>query len=148
MNSGAIGIDLGRAGDGCPLAGTVEESNVDVRVGLKVIGLACLGVGVEDEVDAARFLEKGCVSGVMTRLQRLQSVPTFAATAIHLELSMPEAATRVVIMPNLHDEMNSVRPSTFSDSEGSSLFFALYGSAGLLPVSVLEKDSDILKVRY
>lgn len=45
----------------------------------------------------------------------------------------------VVIMPNLADEMNLERSSTFSEREGSSLFFAVYGSAGLLPVSALEK---------
>jgi hypothetical protein len=63
-----------------------------------------------------------------------------AANAMHLETSMPEASSLVVIMPNLQAEMNSLRSSTFSLMDVSSLFFALYGSAALLPVSVFEKD--------
>lgn len=52
----AVGVDLGGAADGSPFAGTVKEGNVDVGVGLKVVGLAGLGVGVEDEIDTAVLL--------------------------------------------------------------------------------------------
>ena len=64
--------------------------------------------------------------------------PTLPAKAMHLLTSMPVSATLVVIMPNLHASTKAVSPSIFSLREASSLFLALYGSAGLLPVSVLE----------
>ena len=70
---------------------------------------------------------------------------TFAAKAMHLETNCPVLSTRVVIMPNLHLSMKATRPSTFSRRLTlSCLFFSLYGSAGLLPVSALLKD-DILE---
>ena len=65
---------------------------------------------------------------------------------MHLETRRLESLVWVVIMPNLADEMKLERSSTFSESEGSSLFFAVYGSAGLSPVLVLEKP-DMAKVR-
>lgn len=68
---------------------------------------------------------------------------TFAASAIHLDTSNPLLSIRVVIMPNLHALMKATRSSTFSFSEVSSKFLALYGSAGLLPVSALLKLLDI-----
>jgi hypothetical protein len=43
-------------------------------------------------------------------------------------------------MPNLDVATKLTRPSIFSFNGGSSRFFALYGSAGLLPVSALLKD--------
>lgn len=46
----------------------------------------------------------------------------------------------VVNMPNLDVDTKLTRPSIFSFREGSSKFFALYGSAGLSPVSALLKD--------
>jgi hypothetical protein len=64
---------------------------------------------------------------------------TLAAGAIHLLTSLPVVPSHVVIIPNLQFEMNSLRFSTFSLIEASLTFFSLYGSAGLLPVSVLEK---------
>lgn len=65
---------------------------------------------------------------------------TFAAKAIHLETKAPDEPSLVVIIPNLHELMNSDRSSIFSLMEVSSAFLALYGSAGLLPVSAFEKD--------
>lgn len=56
LHNGAIGLDGGFAGDGCPLAAVVDEANVDGLVLLQVIGLARLGVGVEEKVKALRFL--------------------------------------------------------------------------------------------
>lgn len=64
---------------------------------------------------------------------------TFPATAMQRDTSFPSLSL-VVIIPNLLASMNALRSSTFSFTEVSSLFFAVYGSAGLLPVSVFEKD--------
>ena len=64
---------------------------------------------------------------------------------MHLLASFPSLVL-VVIMQNLHLSMKAVRPSTFSCNEGSSRFFCLYGSAGWLPVSVLEYDILVLCV--
>lgn len=55
-NGLAVGDDISLSGDRCPFAGAVEEGNVDVGVGVDVIGLARFGVGVEEEVDAAGLL--------------------------------------------------------------------------------------------
>lgn len=52
----AVGLDLGLAGNRGPLAGWGEEADVDVWVGLEVVGLAGLGVGVEDDVDTVALL--------------------------------------------------------------------------------------------
>jgi len=52
----AVGLDLGVAGDRGPFAGWGEEADVDVWVGLEVVGLAGLGVGVEDDVDTVALL--------------------------------------------------------------------------------------------
>lgn len=65
---------------------------------------------------------------------------------MHLEVKAPDEASRVVIMPNLHALTKSDRSSTFSLMDVSSLLVALYGSAGLEPVSVFEKD--ILEVVF
>lgn len=43
-------------------------------------------------------------------------------------------------MPNLHEVIKSLRSSILSLVPGSSWFLALYGSAGLSPVFVFEKD--------
>lgn len=59
---------------------------------------------------------------------------------MHLDTKAPEEPSLVVIMPNLQALANSDRSSTFSWIVVSSLFFALYGSAFLEPVSALEKD--------
>jgi len=56
VDEATVGHDLGLAGDGGPFAGVVEEAEVDVGVGLEVVGLAGLRVGVEDEVDAITLL--------------------------------------------------------------------------------------------
>ena len=56
LDSSTVGEDASFAGDGSPLAAAVEESDVDGVVGGDVVCLARFGVGVEDEVDAARFL--------------------------------------------------------------------------------------------
>jgi hypothetical protein len=63
-----------------------------------------------------------------------------AANAMHLDTKAPEEPSRVVIMPNLQEETNSLRSSILSLMEASSMFFSLYGSAGLSPVFVFEKD--------
>jgi hypothetical protein len=56
LDAGAVGLDGSGAGDAGPLAGVVEESEVDLGVLLEIVGLAGLGVGVEDEVDAVVLL--------------------------------------------------------------------------------------------
>jgi hypothetical protein len=55
-HTGAVGLDLGLAGDGSPLAAGVNEADVDVGRVVEVVGLAGLGVGVEDEVNAVLLL--------------------------------------------------------------------------------------------
>lgn len=52
-----VGHDAGSAGEGGPLAAAVKEGDVDVGVRLKVVGLAGFGVGVEDEIETAAFLQ-------------------------------------------------------------------------------------------
>lgn len=47
---------VGFAGDGSPFAGGVEEGDVDLGLGLEIVGFAGFGVGVEKEVNAASFL--------------------------------------------------------------------------------------------
>ena len=64
-----VGDDGGFAGDGGPFAGAVKEGDVDVRVGVDVVGLAGFGVGVEDEVNATGFLEGLLVTGMQTQTQ-------------------------------------------------------------------------------
>ena len=56
LHAGTVGLDGSGAGDAGPLAGVVEESKVDLGVLLEVVGLAGLGVGVEDEVNAVVLL--------------------------------------------------------------------------------------------
>ena len=60
LDAGAVGLDGSGARDAGPLAGVVEEGEVDVGVLLEVVGLAGLGVGVEDEVDAVVLLWLSC----------------------------------------------------------------------------------------
>lgn len=62
LDGGAVGEDAGFAGDGDPLAAVVEEGDVDGGVGGDVVGLTGLGVGVEDQVDAAGFLQESLKS--------------------------------------------------------------------------------------
>jgi hypothetical protein len=62
LDGGAVGEDAGFAGDGGPLAAVVEEGDVDGGVGGDVVGLTRLGVGVEDQVDAAEFLQESLKS--------------------------------------------------------------------------------------
>jgi len=62
---------------------------------------------------------------------------------MHLLANKPSAVF-VVIMQNLHLSTKAVKSSTLSFSDGSCLFFAVYGSAGFEPVSVLEKDMLVL----
>jgi hypothetical protein len=64
LDSGAVGGDAGFAGDGSPLAGTVEECDVDSVVGGDIVSLARFGIGVEYKVDATRFLQRFIVNGV------------------------------------------------------------------------------------
>jgi hypothetical protein len=56
LDNSAVGLNGSLSGDGRPLAGAVDEANVDRRVLLEVVGLARLGVGVEEEVEAVSFL--------------------------------------------------------------------------------------------
>ena len=56
MHERAVGGDFRDAGHGGPLAGSVEEGDVDVGVGGQGVGLAGFGVCMEEEVDAAVFL--------------------------------------------------------------------------------------------
>ena len=92
-----------------------------MRIGIDVAGLARFGVGVEDEVDAVIFLfivsDVWCSGGE-------KGSGTFAANAMHLETREPVEPSRVVIMPNLQAEMNSLRSSIFSLMETSSIFLA------------------------
>jgi hypothetical protein len=48
LDDGAIGLDRGVTGDGCPLARVGDETEVDRRMLFEVVGLAGLGVGVEE----------------------------------------------------------------------------------------------------
>jgi hypothetical protein len=43
-------------GDGRPLAGAVNEAKVDIGIVLQLVGLVGLGVGEEEEINAARLL--------------------------------------------------------------------------------------------
>lgn len=124
LGSDAVGDDAGFAGDGSPLAGTVEECDVDSVVGGDIVSLARFGVGMEYEVDATRFLQEFIVSGGVKGL-RQQGGRTLAARAMHLETRRLEFLVWVVIMPNLRVEVKLERSSIFSESEGSSLFFAV-----------------------
>lgn len=52
----AVRHHLGYARDGGPLARSVEERDVGVGIALELVRLVGLGVGVEEEIDAAGFL--------------------------------------------------------------------------------------------
>lgn len=76
-NGGAVGDDAGGAGDGGPAAVRGrDEGHVDVRVGFEVCRLTGLRVGVEEEVETARFLGDGtygvrlCGSSMRRRRRR------------------------------------------------------------------------------
>lgn len=68
---------------------------------------------------------------------------TFAASAMHLLASFPSLVF-VVIMQNLFFSMKYTKSSIFSCRLGSSWFFAVNGSAGFEPVSVLDRDISVL----
>lgn len=55
-HDGAVGDDGGVAGDGGPFAGVVAEGHIAVGVGVDVVCLSRLGVGVEDQINAAVLL--------------------------------------------------------------------------------------------
>ena len=59
---------------------------------------------------------------------------------MHLDVRRPLLPILVVIMPNLHALMKATRSSILVLRSGELAFTSLYGSAGLLPVSVLLKD--------
>lgn len=105
-------------------------------VGVNIGGLAGLGIGMEDQVDAAVLLPI-CE---LVRREKDNRFITLAANAMHRDTSAPEDPSRVVIIPNLEVEIKSIRSSTFSLIDVLSRFFSLYGSAGLSPVFALEKD--------
>src|SRR5437868_6003035 len=67
LDSVTVSDDAGFPRDGSPLAGTVEERDVDSVVGGNVISLARFGIGVEYEVDATRFLQGFIVNGGVER---------------------------------------------------------------------------------
>jgi hypothetical protein len=56
LDNSAVSLDSGMTRDGRPLAGAGNETNVDRRILLEVVGLARLGVGVEEEIKAVSFL--------------------------------------------------------------------------------------------
>ena len=56
LDNGAVGEDRGFTRDRGPLAGWVQEGNVNFGVILKIVSLARLGVGVEEEIDTTAFL--------------------------------------------------------------------------------------------
>ena len=56
LHEGAIGDEGSATGDGRPFARGGQEGDIDVRVGFEVVGLAGLGIGVEEEIDAVAFL--------------------------------------------------------------------------------------------
>jgi hypothetical protein len=56
LNNSAVCLNGRFARDGRPLPGVVDETNVDGRVFLEVVGLARLGIGVEEDVEAVCFL--------------------------------------------------------------------------------------------
>jgi hypothetical protein len=51
-----VGLNSRFPGNRRPLAAAIEEAEVDLRIRSEVIGLARLGIGVEDEVDAVVLL--------------------------------------------------------------------------------------------
>lgn len=122
VDDAAVSLDASLAGKGSPFAGVVQEAEVDVRVGLEVIGLARLGVGVEDEVNAVALLIRKCQQCYSSIPQ--SSCPTLPARAMHL-LAMRPSFVLVAIMQNLHFSMNATRSSTLSLSSGSSRFLLL-----------------------
>lgn len=126
-----VGDDVRCAADGGPLSLAVEEGHVDLGVALQVVGLAGFGICVEEEIEAATFLDVK-IQNVSYRVGPKErqgnargGTRTFAATAIHLDTSSPLLSILVVIMPNLHVSMKLTRSSTFSLSSGSFLFSAL-----------------------
>jgi hypothetical protein len=66
---------------------------------------------------------------------------TFATKAMHLDINIPVLATLVVIMPNLHALIKLLKSLILSCKLGSSMFFSLYGSRCLPPVSALEYEA-------
>jgi hypothetical protein len=78
LDDGAVGDDLGGAGHGGPFAGGVEEGDVNMGVGGDVGGLAGLGVGVENEVDAGVFLGE-----VLTLVRRRRRAGVYLGCQCH-----------------------------------------------------------------
>lgn len=58
------------ARDGSPFARRVEERDVNMRVGLEVIGFAGFRVGVEDEIDTAILLRLQLACEVNLQMKR------------------------------------------------------------------------------
>ncbi|KAI6759749.1 hypothetical protein HG530_010429 [Fusarium avenaceum] len=58
-NKAAICANAGIASNRSPLSRGIDEGNVDMRVSIEVVGLAGLGVGVEEKVNASGLLRKG-----------------------------------------------------------------------------------------
>jgi hypothetical protein len=87
LDARAVGLDGSGAGDAGPLAGVVEESKVDLGVLLEIVGLAGLGVGVEDEVDAVVLLR--CWVSECPTISEGVWERTLAATAMHLLARRP-----------------------------------------------------------
>lgn len=57
LDEGSVYDNVGEAADRGPLAGGVQEADVDVRIVGEIVSLAGLGVGVEEEIDATGFLQ-------------------------------------------------------------------------------------------
>lgn len=56
LDERTIRLDACGSADRSPLAGVVEERDVDVRISVEIVRLARLAVGVEEKVDAASLL--------------------------------------------------------------------------------------------
>lgn len=56
LDSATVGIDGGRARDGRPLAGAIQEADVDLRILLQLIRLVRFGVGKEEQLGAILLL--------------------------------------------------------------------------------------------
>lgn len=63
-----ISNDVCLSRDGSPLAGRIEKGNIDLRVGLQIVGFAGLGVGMKYEIDAIAFLFRGRGSTLATEM--------------------------------------------------------------------------------
>lgn len=57
FDKGPVRDEVGRAADRGPLTRVVQKADVDMRVAGEIVGLARLGVGMKEQINAASFLE-------------------------------------------------------------------------------------------